>query len=407
MRSLWSRLSFRRQLTVMIAAVFLAGGSILILTQHVVLRSLLSEAVTVHNEQRDNAAETVGPTTRDEDAIVIQEHGPAWTQDPVVDEVLAGVQLWAGALLGALTVVAIVAAWLVSRQAIRRISAITDTTNAITEHDLSKRLDLSGPDDEIKRLGSAIDDMIARLEEAFSRQESFIANASHEFRTPLSTARMALQLAIRQGRISDDALPDIQEVLQANRRMEELVNDLLIVAQGRAHVDLPDDPVDLVPMIARAMFEHANGAESANLTAFITLPRNPVFVSGRIPLLRSLITNLVSNSVRHNVTDGFVRIELDVRHARAWFSIENSGSVLDVSTVGRLTEPFHRGERSRIRNEDGSEAGTGLGLTLVESVTELHGGTLALDPRAAGGLRVRVSLPIATRHTRVIRTITD
>lgn len=395
MRRLWTRLSFGRQLTVMIAAVFLAGGAILILTQHVVLRSLLSEAVTVHNEQRDSAAEVSGQTP-DDDAIVIQEHGPAWTHDTVVDEVLAGVQLWAGALLVALTVVAIVAAWLVSRQAIRRISAVTDTTNAITEHDLSQRLDLPGPDDEIRRLGSAIDGMIARLEAAFTRQESFIANASHEFRTPLATARMALQIAIRQGRVSEEALPEVREVLQANRRMEELVNDLLIVAQGRAHTELPDDPVDLVPVIARAMLEQARAAEHANLTALISLPREPVPITGSAPLLRSLITNLIANAVRHNVTDGFVRIRLEVEDAHARFCIENSGPcILDADTVERLTEPFQRGARSRIRNDDGSEAGTGLGLTLVASLTELHGGTLALEPRPAGGLSVRLSLPLA------------
>lgn len=396
MRRLWTRLSFGRQLTVMIAAVFLAGGAILILTQHVVLRSLLSEAVTVHREQRDNAAETVGPTTRDEDAIVIQEHGPAWTQDTVVDEVLAGVQLWAAALLVALTVVAIVAAWLVSLQALRRISAVTDTTNAITEHDLSQRLDLPGPDDEIKRLGSAIDGMIARLEAAFTRQESFIANASHEFRTPLATARMALQIAIRQGRLSEQALPEVKEILRSNRRMEELVNDLLIVAQGRAHTDLPEDPVDLVPLIARAMLEQSHAAEHANLTALISLPQVPVAVAGSAPLLRSLITNLIANAVRHNVTDGFVRISLEMEEAHARFCIENSGPcILDADTVERLTEPFQRGARSRIRNDDGSEAGTGLGLTLVESLTELHGGTLALEPRPKGGLSVRLSLPLA------------
>lgn len=396
MRRLWSHLSFRQQLTAMIATVFLAGGAILLVTQHLVLRSLLSEAVTMQDGRRKAAVEHSGPMDPEEDPVIVESRGPAWIHDPVVDEVLAGVQLWAGALLVGLTVVMIGAAWLVSRQALRRVSAVTETTNAITEHDLSQRLDLPGPDDEIKRLGSAIDGMIERLESAFARQESFIANASHEFRTPLATTRTALQIAIRQNRVPAAVMPEIEEVLLANRRMEELVSDLLLVAQGRVHAELPREQVELAPLVAQALDEQIDAADIMGLSANATLPPDPVLVSGSAPLLQSVVSNLVANSVRHNVVNGFVDLRLVIDGDDVELTIENPGDrEFDAESAARLTEPFHRGERSRIRNDDGSEAGTGLGLTLVQSIAELHGGGIRLSGRDGGGLVARLTLPRA------------
>jgi len=386
---------------VMIAGVFVGGGTVLLATQFFVLRALLSEAVTVENEQLVENTERSGPgLIDDETKVEVIQYGPLWSQaDPVVAQVLTDVQIWSGVLLLAFALLAGLGAWLVSRHALRRIAQVTDATNEITEHDLSKRLDLPGPDDEITRLGSAIDQMVERLEDAFVRQQAFIANASHEFRTPLTTARMALQVAIRQDRVPNELMPEIKGVLDANRRMEALVAALLIVAQGRAGADLTHDRVDLVALIAQVMAEQADAAERAQLTARIDLPDEPVMLTGNEPLLRSLLSNLATNAVRHNEPGGFVEIALRARGDEVVFTVENSGDrEYAPEEVQRLTEPFQRGERSRLCNDDGTEAGTGLGLTLVQSIAELHGGALTLTARPDGGLRVVLVLPKTTRR---------
>ena len=396
MRQVWSKLSFRRQLTAIIAGVLLVGGVVLLLTQYLVLQALLSEAVTVQNEQiRDSSEVTGGGPTTTDPSIMVEQHGPRWSQgDPVVSGVLQGVQIWSGVLLLVFTVLAIGCAWLVSRQAMSRIAKVTDATNAITEHDLSQRLDLAGPDDEIKRLGTAIDAMVERLEAAFVRQESFIANASHEFRTPLATARMAMQLALRENRVPPDLLPDLEDVLDANRRLEDLVDALLVVAQGRAGADLPQHGVDLVALLEEVGTEHSAEVERAELTLEITTPETAVPVRANESLLRSLVSNLVVNAIRHNVVGGFISIEITLSDGQAQLVIANSGPVeFDASMVQRLAEPFQRGDRSRLRNDDGSEAGTGLGLAISRQLAELMGGSIDLSARAGGGLSVMLTLP--------------
>ncbi|MDJ1370256.1 sensor histidine kinase [Gulosibacter molinativorax] len=395
MRKLWAKLSYRTQLTVMIATVMLVGGVTLLVVQYVVLQALLSEAVTVQDNMISDVGEVSGGTPTDDDGTAVLQHGPRWMQaDPIVAEVLRGVQLWSGALLLVFVVLAILGAWLVSRQASRRIARVTEATNAITERDLSQRLALPGPDDEIKQLGTAIDSMVARLENAFTRQEAFIANASHEFRTPLATSRMALQLAVRQERVPEDLLPEVESVLASNRRMEELVGALLIVAQCRADAELPQQEVDIVALIPEVVRESSSLGEQTQLTVETLLPERPLVMNANKPLLRTLFANLVGNAIRHNTPGGFVRIELGADSECVRFEITNSGAdSFDSTTVGRLTEPFHRGERSRLRNDDGSEAGTGLGLALVESITSLHRGSLELIPRTGGGLRVLLLLP--------------
>lgn len=401
-QKLWSRLGFRRQLVVMITGVLVAGGAVLLATQFFVLRALLSESVIAQNDQiiEHSVVSGQGFTVEEDDMDIIQ-NGPRWTQsDPVVAKVLTDVQTWSAGLLLAFTLVAISGAWLVSRHAARRIARITRATTAISEHDLSQRLNLPGPDDEIRQLGAAIDDMVQRLEDAFDRQEAFIANASHEFRTPLTTTRMALQIAIRQGRVPEALLPEIEGALGANRRMEDLVGALLIVARGRAGTDLAHDRIDLTALTSNLLAEQENEATRTHLSLNFDAPAESVYVKGNGPLLRSLISNLLTNAVRHNTTRGFVSVDLRSRHGDAVFTVENSGDrEYDSAEIDKLMEPFHRGERSRTRNDDGSEAGTGLGLTLVKSITDLHNGTVTLEAREGGGLLATLKLAASDHPT--------
>ncbi|WP_382313091.1 sensor histidine kinase [Leifsonia shinshuensis] len=394
-------MGYRRQLAVTTGGIVLAGGAILLITQYLVLQRLLAEAVTEQNRQAESSRSSAGlESAEDPPASPLITHGPRWTQeDPVVSEVLAGMLWWSGFILALATAVAIVGSRLVSKAPFRRIASVTSATNAITERDLSKRLHLDGPDDEITRLGSAIDAMVERLEGAFLRQEAFIANASHELRTPLTTARVALQLAIREQRVPADLRPDIDRIFAANRRLEELVDALLIVAQGRALADLPRSPVELAALIRRTVADCADPAARRELAVSCELPSAPVTVTGNPSLLQSLVANLVGNAIRHNVDRGFVRIRVSADHERVDLVVENSGPIeLTAEQVAHLSEPFHRGDRSRLRPDDGGDAGSGLGLTLVESIATLHGGAVSLTARRGGGLTAAVALPTSPRR---------
>jgi signal transduction histidine kinase len=401
---MWTRLGFRTQLVVIIAATFIVGGALLLVAQYLVLsRSLVQEVGTYSFSIAGDPgragvivgdADVVPGALPDGASVTTLGSGQARVANPLVNSVLGTVQVWSGLLLLVFAGLAVFGAWWVSRRTALRIAAVTTAANAITERDLSKRLDLPGPDDEIKQLGQAIDKMIGRLDEAFTRQESFIANASHEFRTPLATARTALQVAIRQGRVSDELLPEVEDVLAANRRLERLVGALLTVAQGRADVDLARTPVDLGALVAQVVSEE--NADGTSVSVRFGPPPAPVTVVGSEPLLHSMVANLVANAVRHNIPGGEVTVEVTAGGgAGVTVTVANTGPVIPADAVRHLTEPFHRGERSRQRNADGSEAGLGLGLALVDSIVRVHDGHLSLSPRDGGGLIAVVTLPSA------------
>lgn len=390
------RWGFRTRLLAIVFAVLVLGGSLLLFAQYFVLSHLLSQAVTTLD------GKVVGVSGDPESVplgaeIEVSElrQGPGWTMDPFVSSVLASVQLWSGVFLFIFVAIALLCVWVVSRRVLHRIDEVTEATNEITDRNLSMRLGMVGPSDEITRLGGAIDGMIDRLESAFRRQEAFIANASHEFRTPLSSVRTVLQVAIRQKRVPEELMPEIEDVLSANRRMEALVSALLIIAQGRAGADLPQTDVDLGSLVDDALTEHERVASARGITVIRQPQAGTAFVNGSEPLLRSLARNLISNATVHNVEQGRVWVAVDSSPEEVTVTIKNTGLELSSELAARLTEPFQRGDRSRLRNDDGSEAGTGLGLALVESIAMLHHATLDIAPVSTGGLKVQMSLPRA------------
>lgn len=239
--------------------------------------------------------------------------------------------------------------------------------------------------------------MIERLEQAFSRQERFIANASHELRTPLATVRTALQVPLRQGRVPEDLRPDLQDAIEANRRMEQLVAALLSVARGQAGADLAAEAIDLDALVRNAAEELAPEAEKRRVELDVE-PSGRAELAGDPALLRSLVSNLVRNGIVHNLPEGG-RCSITVADSgdAVELRVENTGVEHDPETIARLAEPFYRGDESRLSRNGTSDAGTGLGLglTLASRIAELHRAELHLSSRPGGGLIAVVRFPVS------------
>ena len=293
----------------------------------------------------------------------------------------------AAAALAFLLVFGLVGGWLLAGRMLAPLHRIADATRTAAKGSLSHRIDLEGRADEFRELADSFDTMLARLETQVAEQQRFAANASHELRTPLAITQTLLDVARNDP--NRDCGELVERLRAVNSRAIDLTEALLLLSRAdqrsfaRERVDLSliaDEAVEtLLPM-----------AEKRGVTIETSGTITPTI--GSHALLLQMTTNLVHNAIVHNLPEhGTVLLETAIGPGSVVLTVENTGDQLAPQLVSTLTEPFQRGTE-RIR---GDHAGVGLGLAIVESITEAHDGTLTIVPRPDGGLRVTVRLPAA------------
>jgi signal transduction histidine kinase len=291
----------------------------------------------------------------------------------------------AGLALG--TVLAGGLGWAVSGRVLRPLRAITEAARTASQESLlQRRLALAGPPDELKELADTFDAMLARLDGAFASQRRFVANASHELRTPLTEMRTLIEVTLAKPVRSAAQLELVLAgVRAAVDKSEELIEALLTLARSDRGledtevVDLPTAVEDAIDLI---------GPAAAARHVSIDTALAPVQVAGDRILLERLVSNLIDNAVRHNVTGGWVLASTRHEGGHAELTFANGGEPIPADQASGLFEPFHR-----LSGRAGSRSGTGLGLSIVASVASAHGGRAEARALPDGGLEVQVRLP--------------
>jgi hypothetical protein len=299
--------------------------------------------------------------------------------------------VWFAVALGVMAAVSVLLGWLMAGRVLRPLRQITATARHISEENLHQRLGLAGPSDEITDLADTIDGLLARLEGAFDAQRAFVANASHELRTPLAMMRTSLDVAAAKSPpVSKDASVLSAKVREGLDQAERLVESFLVLARAERGVIDDLTTVSLPQITADALDIRADGAAAANVTLHRSL--DEAEVAGSRTLLSRLAVNLINNAIRYNEPGGWVQIRTTAEGPSAWLIVENSGPVLDPVEVGQLGHPFQRGGTERTC----SDHGVGLGLSIVAAIAAAHHGSVELEARPQGGLRVAVTLPRPT-----------
>jgi len=285
-----------------------------------------------------------------------------------------------------LLVFGLVGGWLLAGRMLAPVTRITDATRLAANGSLSHRIELQGRGDEFRELADAFDTMLARLEAHVAEQKRFAANASHELRTPLAITQTLLDVARTDPHRDTGELVD--RLRAVNTRAIDLTEALLVLSRADNR-SFTREPIDLSLIAEEAAETLLPLADERGLTVETSGDLTPTI--GSRALLLQLSTNLVHNAIVHNLPEqGSVWVTTRVHPRSAVLTVENTGHQLTPQRVATLAEPFQRGAR-RIRRDHG---GVGLGLAIVQSITEAHGGTLTLTPRAAGGLRATVQLPL-------------
>jgi two-component system sensor histidine kinase VanS len=295
----------------------------------------------------------------------------------------------AAIVLAFLLVFGLVGGWLLAGRMLAPLTRITDATRMAANGSLSHRIQLPGPSDEFRELADAFDIMLARLEAHVVEQQRFAANASHELRTPLAITKTLLDVARNDPNRDTGELVD--RLHAVNTRAIDLTEALLLLSRADQRSFTPVH-VDLSLIAEEATETLLPFAEEHGVTIETSGDVTPTI--GSHALLLQMTTNLVHNAIVHNLPEhGTVWVTTSVHPNSVVLTVENTGEKLSPQLVSTLVEPFLRGtERTRT-----DHAGVGLGLAIVERITEAHDGTLDLTPRAAGGLCVTVRLPAASQ----------
>jgi signal transduction histidine kinase len=286
-------------------------------------------------------------------------------------------------------VLAAILGWIAAGRALRPVQTIIETARTASEHNLSARIALAGPRDELRELADTIDDMLDRLQTAFQAQQRFIGNASHELRTPLAVMRATVDVVLDDPHSTPADLRDMAtDIRAAVDQAEHLIGALLLLARNEQGPTVRDT-VDLATIAEDVLDTTDLGDRNLHATL------EPADISGDPMLIERLIANLVDNAVRYNTTNGDVWITTNTDpdtstgagRGTSHLTVVNTGPHLSPADSATIFEPFQR------LNDRTHHEGFGLGLTIVASIAAIHGGTATAQARGAGGLTITVTFP--------------
>jgi signal transduction histidine kinase len=254
-----------------------------------------------------------------------------------------------------------------------------------------ERLPLPGADDEIRRLGETLNEMLARLEASFERERRFVADASHELRTPLAVLKTELEAALAGGSAGEELRESLVAAIEETDHLAQLAEDLLLIAHAaEGRLSVRPEPVAVRELLEQARERFVERARQHGRDIVVRAPEG--LRCGLDPLrLRQALGNLVDNALRHGAGD--IHLAARQRDAGVEIEVSDQGPGFPAELAPRAFERFSRGDRARGRG------GAGLGLAIVRAIAEAHEGTAAVADGRSPGATVRLRFPAGRAST--------
>lgn len=286
--------------------------------------------------------------------------------------------------------------WWIVKAGLKPLDDMTETAGAIAAGDLTQRVPVSDGGTEVDRLGEAFNVMLGEIEKAFAartaseeRLRRFLADASHELRTPLTSIRGYAEMFDRGARDRPEDLATSMRYIKADAdRMSSLVEDLMLIARLDRERPLEHEQLDLRDVLEPAV--SAIRVRDTGRTVTLTAS-GPGTVVGDPDRLRQVVDNLLVNAVRHTPAGTAIEAKLSSVDGDALVEVRDHGGGISEEDRKRVFEPFFRADPSRNR----ATGGQGLGLAIVATIVEAHGGEVGVENAAGGGARFWFKLPLA------------
>ena len=329
---------------------------------------------------------------------VVLEAGRSYAS---LDETLGTVATAVAVGIGVAFLLSLVGAYLLARTALRPVDAVVSAAREMSENDLSRRLPVTNPGDEIGRLATTINGLLNRLETAFgrlgaslkrqeealARQRRFAADASHELRTPLTSisgyAKMLEGWALEDPKA---ARKSVKTIRQESDRLRSLAESLLTLARGDEGPSLYVERHDLRDLGAEAV-EAARAAAEDKVSIAYTPPGHAVRATFDQEQIRQVLFILLDNAVKYTPKGGSVTVRVEEEAGRALLEVSDTGAGIPEDKLPLVFERFYRLDSSR------TEVGAGLGLSIARQIAEAHGGTLEVESAVGRGSTFTLLLP--------------
>jgi len=327
--------------------------------------------------------------------------------EPLISRVIVGIpdqftELSGELLLGTMFVLlpfiligASAAAWFMADRAFEPMHALTDQLEAITDgRSLHRRLPPDLDNDEVGRLTTTLNAMLARLELSFAALRRFTADASHELKTPLAVLRADVERAMHPRTTKDDRMVALEEALQEVTRMSDLVDSLLTLARAdEGRFELAEETIHVEPLLQDVYETATILGETAGLSISMPSVADAVILGERTRL-RQLLLNLVTNAIKYTPRGGKVEIASVLKSpAEIAITVRDTGIGISATDLPHIFDRFWRADRARSRAAERS--GFGLGLAISQYIAQAHGGELVAQSRLGRGTLFTLLLPVA------------
>ncbi len=287
--------------------------------------------------------------------------------------------------------VASLGGYFLARKSLAPIALMNAQTQRITAENLSSRLDVTNPRDELGQLATTINALLARLDATFTEQQRFIADASHELRTPLAVLRGETEVALEQNRGAEDYRESLALIKDEAERLTRIVENLFILA--RQPVDqhsIMKEPLRLNEVVSECVRSAQVLATQRGLRLHLDGATSEVHFTGDDEMLKRMLLNLLDNAVKYTAPGGDVGVALSTQNGSARIVVTDSGIGIPSADQPRIFDRFYRVDKARSR----ALGGAGLGLSIAKWIVEAHGGTIAVQSIPTQGSEFIVDLPL-------------
>ena len=286
-----------------------------------------------------------------------------------------------------------VGGWFLARRALAPVDAMVDAAREIEAEDLSRRIETADSNDELDRLATVLNDMLARLERSFTAVRHFSADAAHELRTPLTILKGEIEVALRSPPVEDEYRRVLTSCLEEVDRLSTLVTDLLFLARSDSgNVQISHVPVNLTSVLHDAGAALQALAETSH-TALAFSAAADVWTPGSASMLFRVIFNLGENAIKYTPDGGSVELTLEQTEGRAKLCVKDTGPGIAPEEQKHIFDRFYRADPARGRG------GTGLGLALTRSIVLAHDGQISVNSILGKGSCFIVQLPLVPQDT--------